>query len=160
MTTGEKIAKARKDAKLTQKELGIKLGVSAQSVAQWENNLRNPKFETLLKIADALDASVLEFFPDQNRQLTNFVYQSGFEESQAELRDFGYSFSETEIKLVQAFSALNETGQTVACERVEELAEMPKYKRTDAVQSGGGIVSPPDEKKPPEGPETPSDGNK
>lgn len=160
MTTGEKIAKARKDAKLTQKELGIKLGVSAQSVAQWENNLRNPKFETLLKIADALDASILDFFPNQNRQLSTFVYQSGFEESQAELREFGYTFSEAEVKLVQAFSALNETGQKVACERVEELSKIDDYRRTDAAQDGGGIVSPPNDKKPSEGQETPSDGNK
>ena len=51
MATGERIKAARRKANLTQKELGEKLGISYQSVAQWENNLRNPKYETLQRIA-------------------------------------------------------------------------------------------------------------
>ena len=58
MTTGQRIKAARKNAKMTQKELGQKLGISFQSIAQWENNLRNPKIETLQRIADALGVSV------------------------------------------------------------------------------------------------------
>lgn len=58
MATGERIKAARHKANLTQKELGEKLGISYQSVAQWENNLRNPKFETLQRIAQVLDTSV------------------------------------------------------------------------------------------------------
>ena len=51
---GKSIKAARKAAGLTQKELAQKLGISFQSVAQWENDLRRPKFETIQKIADAL----------------------------------------------------------------------------------------------------------
>ena len=58
MATGERIKAARRKANLTQKELGKKLGISYQSVAQWENNLRNPKYETLQRIAQVLDTSV------------------------------------------------------------------------------------------------------
>lgn len=58
MTTGQRIKAARKAAGLTQKELGKKLGVAYQTFAQWENDLRNPKMETLERIADALDISV------------------------------------------------------------------------------------------------------
>lgn len=58
MATGERIKAARRKANLTQKELGEKLGISYQSVAQWENNLRNPKYETLQRIAQVLDTSV------------------------------------------------------------------------------------------------------
>ena len=57
MTTGELIKDARKKAGLTQKELGEKLGISYQTIAQWENNLRNPKQETLQRIANALNIS-------------------------------------------------------------------------------------------------------
>lgn len=39
---------------MTQKELADKLGLSFQAVAQWENDLRNPKYDTLEKIARAL----------------------------------------------------------------------------------------------------------
>lgn len=60
MTTGQRIKDARKAAGMTQKELGEKLGLSFQSIAQWENNLRKPKYETLEKIAQALDTTVDE----------------------------------------------------------------------------------------------------
>ncbi|MBS5129751.1 MAG: helix-turn-helix transcriptional regulator [Lachnospiraceae bacterium] len=58
MNTGEIIKKARKKAGFTQKELGEKLGVSASMIAQYENNTRNPKIETLKKISFALDSSI------------------------------------------------------------------------------------------------------
>ena len=57
MTTGKRIQKARKEKGLTQKELGDKLGVSASMVAQYENDLRNPKIETAEKIAHVLDVT-------------------------------------------------------------------------------------------------------
>lgn len=55
MTTGERIQEARKKAKLSQKELGERLGVSASMIGQYENNLRNPKLETMFKISTALN---------------------------------------------------------------------------------------------------------
>lgn len=58
MTTGQRIKAARKATGMTQKELGDKLGLSFQSIAQWENDLRNPKYETLERLADALDIPV------------------------------------------------------------------------------------------------------
>lgn len=58
MTTGERIKFARKEAGLTQRELGERLGITYQTVAQWENNLRNPKFDTLRRIAEALDIAI------------------------------------------------------------------------------------------------------
>lgn len=61
MTTGQRIKEARKSAGMTQRELGQKLGLSFQSVAQWESDLRNPKYETLLKIAVVLELPVSFF---------------------------------------------------------------------------------------------------
>lgn len=58
MTTGQRIKEARKKAGLTQKELGAKLGITYQTLAQWENDLRNPKIETLQRIAAALGIPV------------------------------------------------------------------------------------------------------
>ena len=58
VTTGQRIKAARKRAGLTQKELGAKLGVAYQTLAQWENYLRNPKIETIQRIADALGVSL------------------------------------------------------------------------------------------------------
>ena len=59
MTVGERIGAARNARGMTQRELGKRLGITYQSISQWENNLRNPKYTTLLKLAMTLDVSVL-----------------------------------------------------------------------------------------------------
>lgn len=60
---GQLIQKARKEAGLTQVELGARLGVSGSMIAQWENDLRNPKYENIGRIADALGCSVEDLLP-------------------------------------------------------------------------------------------------
>ena len=60
VTTGERIKAARKRAGLTQKELGEKLGIAYQTLAQWETGARKPKAETLRRIADALDVTMMD----------------------------------------------------------------------------------------------------
>ena len=62
MTVGENIKKIRKEKGLTQKELGKLCGMSEAQIGQYENGLRNPKMETLEKIANALDISYFELF--------------------------------------------------------------------------------------------------
>ena len=47
----DNIKKARLDAGLTQKEVAEKLGVAQAQYARWENGGRNPKDETVEKLA-------------------------------------------------------------------------------------------------------------
>lgn len=58
MTTGERIKEARKMANMTQAELAEKMGIPYQSIGQWERDIRNPKIETLQRIAEALNCSL------------------------------------------------------------------------------------------------------
>lgn len=58
MSIGDNIRTVRKLQGLTQKELARRLGISPVGVAQWENGLRNPKHETIKRIASALGVSV------------------------------------------------------------------------------------------------------
>lgn len=62
MTTGERIKNIRKQKGLTQHELGELLGVTQSMIAAYENNTRNPKPETLQKIANALEVPLYKFF--------------------------------------------------------------------------------------------------
>lgn len=55
MKTGDALKKARIDAGITQAELAKRLGVTPQTVSQYERGHINPKIETLLKFADALE---------------------------------------------------------------------------------------------------------
>lgn len=64
MDIGEQIRNHRKKIGLSQKELGKKLGVSQQHIAQYENGKRIPKLETLIKISEALDCEVSDI--DEN----------------------------------------------------------------------------------------------
>lgn len=70
MTTGERIQAARKEKGLSQQELGKRLGVSGSMIGQYENDLRNPKYDTLQKIADALGVQmgVLIGWDDADRE--------------------------------------------------------------------------------------------
>ena len=67
--TGNRIRRARKNAGLTQKQLGDRLGISYQTIAQWENCLRNPKRETLKRLANALGIDIDELVGSEYEKL-------------------------------------------------------------------------------------------
>ena len=67
MTTGQRIRAARKGKGMTQAELAEKLNVPFQSVSQWERGLRNPKPETLQRIASALEVKWYDLLPDDQK---------------------------------------------------------------------------------------------
>ena len=56
---GQRIKAAREQAGLSQQDLAYKLGLNSyQSISQYERGVRTPKYDTLLRIADALGVSV------------------------------------------------------------------------------------------------------
>lgn len=56
-TIGENIRRLRIEAGLTIQDVADKLGVTYQNISQYERGLRNPKPDTLQRIADALGVS-------------------------------------------------------------------------------------------------------
>lgn len=58
MTTGQRIRNARQNAGMTQAQLAEKLGIPYQSIGQWERDIRNPKLDTLRRIAGALNITI------------------------------------------------------------------------------------------------------
>lgn len=122
MTTGERIRAARKNAGLTQEDLGKKLGVSYVGISQWENNVRNPKFSTLARIADALNIPVQDLIEDWSKVDTeDFIKRACYGE--------GITVPDAEERIAAALEKLNTTGQNVAVERVEELTKIPDYQK-------------------------------
>ena len=63
MTIGQRIKEIRKQQGLTQQEVGKRIGVTASFIGQYENGARFPKFETLKKIAEALNVDVYTLDP-------------------------------------------------------------------------------------------------
>lgn len=58
MTIAERIKTARKEAGITQEELASKMYVTNHCISMWERGLRKPKYETLVRIADAIGINV------------------------------------------------------------------------------------------------------
>ena len=117
MTTGQLIKAARKKAGVTQGELGKKIGVSGSSLAQWENDLRNPKLDTLQRIASALGVPVQELISDWEAV------------DKEECKDVFICGEGIKDRIDAALDRLNDEGQEKAAERVEELTEIPKYQK-------------------------------
>ncbi|MCI8378181.1 MAG: helix-turn-helix transcriptional regulator [Lachnospiraceae bacterium] len=64
MTVAENIKRIRTEKGLTQKQLGEKCGMSESTLRQYELGFRNPKIETIRKIAVALDCTISDI--DEN----------------------------------------------------------------------------------------------
>ena len=62
-TIGAKIRELRKARGLTQKELGEKAGIAEPTIRRYELGKLNPKFETVQKIAKALNVPEAFFYP-------------------------------------------------------------------------------------------------
>lgn len=136
MTIGQNIQMLRKEAGLTQKELAEKIVVAPITIQQYERDVREPSFETIEKIATALGVEWIDVFAvDGKREV----------QKQRKKSD---DFTEKESQLLSHFRNLNDNGQTVAVERVQELTQIPAYQRpTEPAQD---VPSAPDDKEPAE----------
>lgn len=58
MTAGERIREARIQRGMTQKQLGERAGIAEPTIRKYELGKLNPKYETMQKIASALNVTV------------------------------------------------------------------------------------------------------
>ena len=116
MTIGEKIKKARTDAKMTQKELAEKCGMADSAIRKYESGKVTPKLDTIAKIARAMGLYAGD------------LVDAG-QWGQVQLGESEEMPSTAESKLLSHFRNLNDNGQSVAVERVQELTQIPAYQR-------------------------------
>lgn len=118
MTIGENIKKTRKQANLTQRQLAEKLAVSQAMIAQYESGERNPKRETVEKIAKALGVDPFSLY--------------SFDMATAALSD---NIDQKEHGLLTNYRKLNTSGQDKVLEYVSDLADNPKYNNAASEKS-------------------------
>lgn len=123
MEVGKRIQQFRKQAGLTQKQLAERVGVVTGTIQQYELGKREPRFEQLSKIAEALDIAEADLY---GKDAWLLVVQ-GHAETYHSYEKMGYTFSESERKLIGFFGLLNEAGKATAIDRISELTEIPKY---------------------------------
>lgn len=68
-TLGTRIAARRKELKMTQEDLAVKLGVSAQAVSKWENDASCPDISLLPKLVKVLDITTDELLTGKTSQV-------------------------------------------------------------------------------------------
>lgn len=159
MTTGQMIKKIRTEKGITQLELANRLGISYVGVSQWETDKRNPKRETLNKIAKALDVPVsvlcgppsfaLEYSElskmwDRASNQAKLARETGDEREierwervasellklRDEARDFHNALPNDNARLLDMFNSLNAKGKTRILEWIEDFCKIPEYQRS------------------------------
>jgi len=77
MTIGEKIAKLRMRADISQEELADKISVSRQSVSKWEMNQALPQIDKVLQLCELFDVSTDELLHDKINIMSKNSDKSG-----------------------------------------------------------------------------------
>ena len=153
MTIGERIQELRKANGLTQKELAQSIGVATGTIQQYELDKRRPRPEHLQRLSEVLGATAnylqgfekrrviipgrLTIVEINDPELDNYVYRIEAEDEEAHkigldiVEKAGISVDDFTPKgrIVSAMERLNEKGQAIAVERVEELTKIPDYQR-------------------------------
>lgn len=133
---GNRIKEARKEAKLSQRQLGEQLNVSYQTIANWENGLRAPIEANLVRLSIALGKSDDFFFSRVSTQETEPVISTLSEN----LRTYRkrYSLSQVQLSERTGISLVNikayedgNSGRFITDKNLDILCEVFGAKRED-----------------------------
>lgn len=166
MTLAENIKRLRESKGKTQKEVAAFMGISQQAYSQYESGKREPKFDTIRRIADAIGASMPELLRIVMDCDENFVNAEWFGEmSDNDLVDVFISSPadpamvdrinkelmrshELHNDINSSFACLNLDGQEEAAKRVWELTQIPKYRHHPTAEPTPDAPAAPDDKEP------------
>lgn len=102
---------------LSQKSIAGKVGLSQQAFALIENGKRKMDTTLFFDILTAFDISKKDY------------EEAIFSILQDKCKDFLYNLELNDHALLNSFYDLNELGQTEAIKRVQELVEIPRYRK-------------------------------
>ena len=138
----------RRSRKLTQGELAEETGIDLQDIKNIENGTVTPPIDVMREIARVLHCSLAEIFLAVYDEPIALEALRAMQEADRVVNPWntidGSTFlvglDEQKIRLLEAYDSMNSAGQQTAVERVEELAQLPKYQKRaagDSTQSAG-----------------------
>ena len=148
----ENIKKYRKERGITQKELAEKCGIATGTLQQYELGLREPKYETQIKLCEALSIPLIYLtssvnFNKKYYTLADLIqeivdlkegeYDEPYFRNNTNIEELTFTIYEQYpdiVELLELFDKLNDTGKQEAIKRVQELTEIPKYTIPDQEQ--------------------------
>lgn len=119
MTTGQLIRHYRKKRGLTQKQLGDKCGMADSAIRRYESDRGNPTIETLAKLADALHIQTWDLFDGSFCEDFGLTDDTKTEAAIAPVLEV----------IAEDLRLLNLDGHVMACVKVKELTQNPKYQK-------------------------------
>ena len=123
MRFGEKLKKIRIEQGLSQREVGERLNVSQQTIAQYERAAFPPKAKTMDRLANALGISSREFWiktsADPVREETMM--------KEIDKLTPGDIFSLNEAIIIPLIKELNDKGLSKAYNYIFDLTKIPEY---------------------------------
>ena len=130
MTIGAKIKEIRMSRGFTQKKLAEKSGLAEITIRQYENEKREPKIDALIKIASALNVTVISFLDgaiksedEEKIMAKQIAFEAGLNKGIASALDSG------EIDILYLYRKLNSKGKKEAGKRMVELTLIPDYRK-------------------------------
>lgn len=108
---GEQIAFLRKEHGMTQDELAVRIGVSAQSISKWENGVNLPDIMLLPIIADIFSITIDELFGKRiSKTLFDDVPEAAYDALLSIMRPA--IFGDSDFEEIKAFLDEHRAGQT------------------------------------------------
>ena len=127
---GNRIRELRKKKGVSQEDLAKLLGVTKSTISKYELGHRAMSIDQLKTVLDFFGVEYGLFLSDLDdpkyEEWTNYVLDNFWD---AIFQKKKTTNADSQTKLLSAFSRLNNEGQQKAVERVEELTEIPKYKK-------------------------------
>lgn len=135
---GQQIKKARQAKNWTQKQLASKLGVATGTIQQYELGKRQPRFEQLTAIADALDVNIVDWIvasmaqaydPDGKLSLDAAVRQHYGITNSYVVIEVESAEDDKVNNLLSSVARLNQEGFRKTIAYADDLSGNPKYQR-------------------------------
>jgi len=122
-TLAERIKSERKEKKLTQEELGIRVGVSKSSVSQWESGLtKNMDGTNMIMTAKALGVNPNWLATGQGDKHLTYEKQS-LQNNGVNDKKNHYLLTKLETLLLDAFNRLTMEQQQTVISNAQEIAK-------------------------------------
>lgn len=123
MGISERLVQKRKEAGLTQQEIADRLGIKYQSYAQYERGVRNPKYQTVEKIARALNCQTSDLL--DSREEAGMIVEHVIDQ----LKSRQHQRSVEDDDLLDAFDEMDQPG-LIAQRYTRFIAAHPQLMQT------------------------------
>lgn len=132
-SVGIQIREQRRKKKITQTELAEMVGLATITIRQYESGKREPRLRELQKIAAALDVSINTLLGGPK----TFDTWADFDAAREKILETACGDQVTILHAVdpkktvsRLMDLLNDRGQAAAVDRIQELTEIQRYRRT------------------------------